>query len=276
MLQEMLAYSFMQRALLAAVLVGALCSTVSFFVVLRRLAFLGVGLSHAAMGGIAIGLAAGINPTLTGIIFAVGTALVTGYVSRAGRMGEDTVIGILYASGMALGIAVISTFKGYYPELFSLLFGNILAVSSRDLAVLGAALLAVFLFLALFFKELLALCFDEEMALAGGVPVTLLYLGLLAAMGVTVMVSVRLVGIVLASALMVIPGATGYRLSKNFRGMLAWSLAAGLAGSIGGLVLSFYYPVPPGATIVLVMTVFFLVTLAYRPLRQGKSRSAPN
>ncbi len=273
---ELLAFSFMQRALLAAVLVGTLCSTVSFFVVLRRLAFLGVGVSHAAMGGIAIGLAVGIEPTLAGMIFAVGAAVGTGCLSRAGKISEYTVIGILHASGMALGIAVISTFKGYYPELFSLLFGNILAVSSRDLAVLGAALLAVLAFLTLFFKELLALCFDEDAALAGGVPVTVLYLGLLAAMGGTVMVSVKLVGIVLASALMVIPGATGYRLSKNFRAMLAWSMATGLGGSAGGLILSFYYPVPPGAAIVLVMTLFFLASLVLRPRRQEGDASVPN
>ncbi len=263
----MMAYAFMQRALLATVLVGILCSTVSFFVVLRRMAFLGVGVSHAAMGGIAIGLAAGVNPTLAGMVFAVGAAVGTGCLSRAGKINEDTVIGIFQAFGMALGIAVISTFKGYYPDLFSLLFGNILAVSSRDLTVLVVAMPAILVYLALFFKELLALCFDEDMARAGGVPVTSLYLGLLAAMGVTVMVSVKLVGIVLASALLVIPGATGYRFGQNFRTMLAWSLVSGLGGSIGGLLLSFYYPIPPGAAVVMVMTLFFLVSLFSQPPR---------
>lgn len=261
MMAEMMAFSFMQRALLAAVLVGALCSAVSFFVVLRRLAFLGMGVSHAAMGGIAIGLAAGIDPTGVGIIFAVGAAVGTGCLSRVGKISEDIVIGILQASGMALGIVIISTFKGYYPDLFSLLFGNILAVLPRDLVVLGVALPVVLAYLLLFFKELLALCFDEDTALAGGVPVTALYLGLLAAMGITVMVSVKLVGIVLASALMVIPGATGYRLGKNFRAMLVWSFITGLGGCIGGLFLSFYFPVPPGAAIVLVMTLCFFVSL---------------
>lgn len=254
---EMLAFGFMQRALLAAFLVGALCSTVSFFVVLKRLSFLGAGISHAALGGIALGLVTGVNPALTGSAFAVATALSTGYISRAGKLHEDTVIGILYAAGMAFGIALISSARGYYPELFSLLFGNILAVTTGHLWLLAGVLLAVILFLLMFFKELLAICFDEEMALASGLPVTALYLGLLTAMALTVIVAVQLVGVVLVSALLVIPAATGYRLSSNFRIMLAISLAIGILSSLGGLVFSYFFRVPPGATIVLIMSAIF-------------------
>jgi zinc transport system permease protein len=261
----------MQRALLAAVLVGLLCSTLSFFVVLKRLSFLGAGISHTALGGIAIGLVTGIDPVLTGTIFAVGTAMSTGYISRVGKVGEDTVIGIFYATGMALGIALISSFKGYYPELFSLLFGNILSVSFSDLGLMAVALVVVLLFVTLFFKELLAICFDEEMATAGGLPVGSLYMGLLAAMGLTVMVSIQLVGVVLVAALIVIPGATAYRLSKNYRVMLGLSLFFGLSGSIGGLFISYYYPVPPGAAIVLMLAFMFAAAMALKPLSDKSS-----
>lgn len=270
-MSEILAYSFMQRALLAAVLVGLLCSTISFFVVLKRLSFLGAGISHTALGGIAIGLVTGVDPILTGSIFAVGTAMSTGYISRVGRVGEDTVIGIYYATGMALGIALISSFKGYYPELFALLFGNILSVSLNDLALMAAALVVVLLFVTLFFKELLAICFDEEMAVAGGLPVSSLYMGLLAAMGLTVMVSIQLVGVVLVAALIVIPGATAYRLCKNYRVMLGLSLFFGLSGSIGGLFISYYYPVPPGAAIVLILAFMFATAMALKPLFERSS-----
>ncbi len=269
---EMLTYSFMQRALLAAILVGILCSALSFFVVLKRLSFLGAGISHTALGGIALGLVSGINPVLTGSIFAVVTAMTTGYISRLGKVSEDTVIGIFYAFGMALGIALISTFKGYYPELFSLLFGNILSVSKQDLLVIGLVMGCILFFLILFFKEFLAICFDEEMALAGGLPVNTLYMGLLAAIGLTVMVSVQLVGVVLVAALIVIPGATGQRLCDNYRGMLAVSIATGLLGSTGGLVLSYYLPIPPGAAIVLIMTGLFVLSLALRPLIVGSRK----
>lgn len=272
-LSDMLAYGFMQRALFAALLVGTLCSTVSFFVVLKRLSFLGAGISHTALGGIALGLVANIDPVLTGTIFAVGTSMSTGYIARIGKISEDTVIGIFYASGMALGIALISTFKGYYPELFGLLFGNILSVSVRDLILMSLALGIILLFVSLFFKELLAICFDEEMAEAGGLPVGPLYMGLLAAIGLTIMVSIQLVGVVLVAALIVIPGATAYRLSKNYRSMFFLSLTVGLTGSFGGLMVSYYYPVPPGAAIVLVLAVVFAGTMAVKPLLEKYRRN---
>lgn len=260
-MSEMLSYSFMQRALIAALLVGTLCSVLSFFVVLKRLSFLGAGISHTALGGIAIGLVAKLDPVLTGSIFSVLTAMGVGYVSRAGKISADTVIGIFYAAGMALGIALISAFEGYYPELFSLLFGNILSVSLRDLLLMALVLTIALVFIVLFFKELLAICFDEEMAEAGGLPVGPLYLALLAVMGLTVIVSIQLVGIVLVAALIVIPGAAALRISRNYRGMLILSLVFGLAGSTGGLVLSYFYPVPPGAAIVLILTILFVLAL---------------
>lgn len=264
-MSEILAYGFMIRAIAAAVLVGTLCSVLSFFVVLKRLSFLGAGISHTALGGIAIGLVTGLNPLLTGSIFAVGTAVTAGYISRVGKVSEDTVIGIFYAAGMALGIALISGFKGYYPDLFSLLFGNILAVSSRDLYLIITVMVAVLLFVGLFFRELLAICFDEEMAVAGGLPVNFIYLGLLASIGLTIMVAVQLVGVVLVAALVVIPGATGYRLCSNYRQMMAAALVTGLTGSLGGLLLSYYYPLPPGAAIVLLMTALYIIALALKP-----------
>ena len=264
-LSEILSYSFMQRALMAALMVGLLCSTVSFFVVLKRLSFLGAGISHTSLGGIALGLVTGVDPVLTGSLFAVGTAMSTGYISRAGKINEDTVIGIFYAAGMALGIALISGFKGYYPELFGLLFGNILSVSGRDLIYMAVALVLIMAYMAIFFRELLAICFDEEMAIAGGLPVGPLYMGLLAAMGFTVMVSIQLVGVVLVAALIVIPGATAYRLSSNYRSMLLLSVFFGLAGCLGGLFLSYFYPVPPGAAIVLILAAFFALAMVGKP-----------
>lgn len=264
MIAQMLSYVFMQQALLAALLVGALCSTLAFFVVLNRLSFLGVGIAHTAMGGIAVGLVTGLNPFLCGSAFALITALGVGDLSRRGRLAEDTVIGILFPAGMAFGIALLSSRSGYYPEVFSLLFGNILAVQSSDLQLLGAAAVLVLLFVALFFKELLSISFDEEAARAGGIPVTPLYLGLLVAMALTIMVSVKLVGIVLASALLVIPAATGYRLSKNYRSMFLITLLTGTGGCVGGLVLAYFLNLPPGAVIVLFMAMLFLISLLYR------------
>ncbi len=193
------------------------------------------------------------------------TAVTTGLISKRGRFSEDTVIGILYTAGMALGIALISAARGYYPELFSLLFGNILAVTARELRLLAAVSAVVLIYVFLFFKELLALCFDEEMARASGLPVTSLYLGLLVAIALAVICSAQLVGTVLVSALLVIPAATGYRLSRHFRAMLIIAILVGNLGSIGGLILSFYYNIPSGASIVLVMTALFALALVLSP-----------
>lgn len=262
---EMLSYGFMQRAFIAVFMVGVLCSTLSFFVVLNRLSFMGAGISHAVLGGLAIGVLLGINPLYTGGAFAVLIALVIGYVSKYGNLQEDTVIGIFFATGMALGVALISMKEGFYPELFSLLFGNILAVTKEDLFFLGAVKLLVLLFLVIFFKELLTISFDEELARANGLPVTYLYLGLLTSLALTVVASVLVVGVVLASALLVIPAATGYKVSKNYRGMLAVAIALGVVSGFGGLTISYLYHIPPGAAIVLCGAFVFFLSFLGNP-----------
>lgn len=254
---EIFLYGFMQRAFLAILMVGVLCSTLSFFVVLNGLSFMGAGLSHAILGGMAIGLLIGINPLYMGAVFAVMLALLIGYISRTGKMREDTVIGIFFSTGMALGITLISMREGYYPELFSLLFGNVLAVTPADLLFLAAVMAAVLLFVFFFFKELLTISFDEELARANGLPATALYTGLLASLALTVVASVMVVGIVLASALLVIPAATGYRLSRNYRTMLPLSIAAGLLSGLAGLTFSYHYDIPSGASIVLFAALIF-------------------
>ncbi|NMB41919.1 MAG: metal ABC transporter permease [Firmicutes bacterium] len=254
---EIFSYGFMQRAFAAVFMVGILCSTLSFFVVLNGLSFMGAGISHAILGGMAIGLLIGTNPLYMGALFAVLIALLIGYISRHGKMKEDTVIGIFFSTGMALGIMLISLRENYYPELFSLLFGNVLAVTGADLIFLAAVMTGILLFVSFFFKELLAVSFDEELARANGLPTTALYMGLLASLALTVVVTVTVVGIVLSSALLVIPAATGYRLSSNYRTMLPLSIAVGLASGLAGLVFSYYYDIPSGASIVLFAALIF-------------------
>lgn len=259
---DFLSYAFMQRALLAVVMAGLLCSTLSFFVVLNRLSFMGAGISHAILGGLAIGFLLNINPLYSAGVFAVLIALAVGHFTRNGRMEADTVIGIFFPTGMALGVFLISLKEGYHPELFSLLFGNVLAVAPQDLWFLGILMLVVLLFVLVFFKELLVISFDEELALANGLPVTLLYMGLLVSMALTVVVSVRVLGVVLAAALLVIPAATGHLLCRDYHFMLYTSLAVGLGSGFLGLGFSYNFDVPSGAAIVLCAAlVFFLSRL---------------
>lgn len=257
----------MQRALLAAVLVGIIGGFTSFFVVLKRLAFIGAGVSHAAFGGVAIGLHLGMDPLLSGGLFATLVSWAIGWVSRRGGMHEDTVIGVFFAGSMALGVVLMSLLEGWMTDLFSFLFGNILAVTAADLTILAAVGAAVTAFLALYFKELLTFAFDEELARAEALPVTSLYYGLLTALAATLIVAVKVVGIVLVSALMVIPAAIGYELSRNFRGMLAIALVSGVACNVAGLVVSYIYDVPAGATMVLCAAGLFLVSVMVSPRR---------
>ncbi len=257
---DILAYGFMQKAFLAAVMTGLLCSLLSFFVYLNRLSFMGAGVSHAMLGGLALGVLLNLNPLYTGSLFAILVALLVGYISKYGKIQADTVIGIFFSTGMALGITLISFKSGYYPELFSLLFGNVLTVTAADLWVLAAVMVLVLLFIFIFFKELLAISFDEELARANGLPVNFLYLGLLVSLALTVVASVLVVGIVLASALLVIPAAAGYRLCANYRAMLLCSVATGIVSGLAGLLFTYHYDVPSGAAIVLCASAIFFLT----------------
>jgi zinc transport system permease protein len=263
----MLAYGFGQRALIGGLLIATTCSVMSFFIIVRRMAFAGMGISHAAFGGVAVGIAAGVNPIVTAGAFCVGVAGGIGWLSRKGRLHEDAVIGILFSASMALGVVLIAVSGAYNQDLLSYLFGSILAMSWFDVAVLAVLSVLAVAFLILFFKELLFFSFDEETATASGVPVRLVYYGLLITMALTIVVSIKLVGIILISALIVIPGATGLQVFRNYRGVLIVSLACGLASVVAGLYLSFRFDIASGATIVLIMFALFLLGVMVSPRR---------
>lgn len=271
-MMEMLAYDFMQRAIVAGLIVGVLCSFISFFVLLKRLSFVGVGISHSAFGGVALGLFLGVNPVLAGGLFATLVAWCIGYVSRRGEIQEDASIGIFFSCAMALGITVVGFKEGYYIDLFSFLFGNILAVNAQDLRLLAGLGAAVLLLLGLFFKELLFMCFDEEMARVNGVPVSFLYYLLLTCIAVTVVVAVKVVGIILASALLVIPAATAHELTGNFRRVIPLSVLAGVFSAMAGLWLSYNYNLASGSTIVLFAGLLFLLAFTFSPRRRNPQK----
>jgi ABC-type Mn2+/Zn2+ transport system permease subunit len=183
-------------------------------------------------------------------------------------------IGIFYAAAMALGILFIGLSTGYNVDLFGYLFGSILAVSTSDLWLIGLLGLGVLLVVLLFFKELFFLSFDEEMARVNGLPVELLYYLLLGMMAITVVVAIKIVGIILVSALLVIPGATAFQITRNFRLMMLLSVLVGVVCGVVGLVLSYQFDLAPGATIVLTATGLFLICLIFSPRRRRKTRRA--
>ena len=263
-------FAFMQRALAAAVLVGLLCGILGFFVVLRRLAFIGVGISHSAIGGVAIGILAGWNPLLTGAFFAVAVALGIALVSQSDRISEDTVIGVFFSGSMAMGIVLFSMKSGYQQDLFSYLFGSVLAISTGELTALACASAVIMALIILTFKEHLLIAFDEEVASAYGHKVVALNVLLLVLLAFTVVIGVRLVGLLLIQALLVVPAAIAALCVVNFRWQVLLSALVGSLSGVAGLVLAYQLDVAAGGTIVLVAVSLFFVTLLARMLsRQG-------
>lgn len=261
---EFLSYEFGRRALLAGLVVGLGCAVLAFFVVLRRMAFVGVGISHAALGGVALGVLLGLNPVLSALVFSVAVAWLIGAIGGRGQLSEETAIGIFFPTAMALGVALMAGTPDYRQSLLSYLFGNILLVQRGDL-VLATVLVGITLLVILaLFKELLFISVDEETARAAGLPAVGLRYLLLTLLALTIVSAIKVVGIVLVSAFLVIPAATAQLVAPSMRAMLGLSVAFALASVVGGLWLAWVLDLPSGAAIVLTGAAFFSLAMAGR------------
>lgn len=260
----MLELAFMQRALLAAVLVGLVAGAMGFFVVLRRLAFIGVGISHSAIGGVALGVLLGFEPLLAGAVFAGAVALGIAVTSRRAKLPEDAVIGVFFSTSMALAVVLFSLERGYQPDLFGYLFGNVLAISPADLAGLAAASALILGALGLTFREHLFIAFDEEVARAYGHRVDGMNALLLLLLAATVVVGMRLVGALLIQALLVVPAAAAALWVRGYRGQLLVSVGVAVACGLAGLAAAYALDVAAGGAIVLVTAAVFFVALLAR------------
>jgi manganese/iron transport system permease protein len=262
-----LALGFMQRALMASVLVGALAALVGVYVVLKGLAFIGDAVSHAAFPGVVAAFMLKLPIYPGAVAAAVLTALGIGWVSRRAALRLDTSIGVLFAGAFAAGVLLMSTIKGYVGDLMSFLFGNVLAVTPSDLVGVSILALLVLLSLAASYKELLFATFDPLGAQAAGYPVGLLEYGLLVLVALAIAVSIQVVGIILVVAMLVTPAATAQLLTDRFGRLLALSVALSVLEAVVGLYLSFYGNWASGATIVLVQTAVFGMALIISPRR---------
>lgn len=261
LLLEPLQLGFMQRGLVAAILVGIVCAVMGAFVVLRGLAFIGDAVSHAAFPGLVIAFLLGIPLYVGGAVAAVTTALAIGWVARKGRLRFDTAVGVLFAGMFALGIALFSTIDDYVADLFSYLLGNVLGITAGDIvqvAVLGAIVLAVVFILR---KEFLYASFDPAGAAASGLPVQWLDYLLLGLIGVTIVVSIQTVGIIMVVAMLVTPAATAELLVNRFWDLVRVAIAVAVVSAVVGLYLSYYLNIASGASIVLVETLCFAMAL---------------
>lgn len=260
---EPLGYPIFIRALVAAVLVGTVCSVVGTYVVLRGLAFIGDAIGHAAFPGVVVAFLLQAPFYLGAAVAAVATALSIGFVTRRTTLRADTAIGVLFAGTFALGIFLFSAIRGYVADLFSFLVGNILFISFTDLIgllALGGLVLAA---VAVLWKELLYATFDPLGAAASGLPVGWLEYVLLVLVALTIVVSVQAVGIILVVAMLVTPAAAAQLLTTRFARLMALAVAFGVGGAVAGLYLSYWLDVASGASIVLVETALFLTVLAF-------------
>lgn len=272
LLTDPLAYGFMQRGLLAALMVGVVCAVMGTFVVLKGLAFIGDAVSHAAFPGLVIAYLVGAPLYLGGAIAAVATALSIAWVSRRGQLRFDTSVGVLFAGTFAFGVLIFSTIKGYAGDLLGYLLGNVLGITATDLFQLAALGLIVLATVAFLRKELLYATFDPQGAGASGLPVAGLEYLLLGLLGVTIVVSIQAVGIIMVVAMLVTPAATAQLLVTRFSRLVALSIGVAVVSAVAGLYLSFYWNVASGAAIVLFETMLFGLALVLGP-KTGLARA---
>jgi len=262
-----LEFEFMQRALLAVMLVGVVSAVIGAFVVVRGMAFIGDALAHASFAGVAAAFALGVSIYLGAVVAAVATALGIAFISQRGRLRFDTAIGVFFVGAFALGVVIVSRQENYTVDLFSFVFGNVLGVSWGDLALMAAIGVVVVMLVGVFYKELLFTSYDATVAAAAGLPVAPLEYGLLALLALSTVVALQAVGIVLVVAMLVTPAATAGLLVRRLHHVIFVGAAIALASAVVGLYVSYHAGVASGAAIVLVATAFFVVALVVAPRR---------
>lgn len=261
-----LQYPFMVRALVASVLVSGLCAVIGAYVVLRSMAFLGDALAHSVLPGIAAGLLiSGRGDRRSLFWWALGTAIAVslgiGWIGERSKIREDTAIGIVFAGMFALGVALLSTVRGFAVDLVHILFGNVLGVSSWDLVVIGGFGAAILLTVIFFYKEFLVVTFDPTLAATLRIRAAFYRRLLLVLVAVVVVVSLQTVGLGLMLAMLITPATTAFLLTRRLPWMMGTGAILGAVSGVVGLYLSFYWGIASGAAIVLVATGFFLVSL---------------
>jgi ABC-type Mn2+/Zn2+ transport system permease subunit len=262
-----LSYAFLQRGLLAALMVGVLCSVIGCYIVLRSMAFLGDAMAHAVLPGVGIAYLLGRNLTLGALAAALVVALGVGLFSRRGTIKEDTAIGVLFAAALSLGVVMISSIRTYAVDLSHILFGNVLGVSTLDLwltAGLGAVILIL---IFVFYRPFLVISFDPVLATTLRMRVGLYNNLLLILLALTIVISMQTVGVGLVAAMLVTPAATAFLLVRRLPTMMVLSGLIGGVSSLVGLFASYHLNVASGAAIVLTTTAFFLLAFLFAPQR---------
>jgi manganese/iron transport system permease protein len=268
-------YHFMQNAILAGLLGGITCSVVGVFVVTMHLSFIGVCIAHAAFAGALLGVWLGFNPLIGALLFSLAAAAIIGPVADRGELNPDTSIGIIFSLMLGLAFLFMGLMHGARTEALSLFWGSILTVGRQDIIFLAATTGVIVGLVAIFYKEIQAVICHREVALAVGIPATVIFYGLLFSTGVTITASLQSIGGLLIYTLILNPAAAAYQLTYSLKKMLLIALAFGVVSCWAGLVASYFFDIPSGAAIVITSAIMFGLATAFSPKRKVKGWQKP-
>ncbi|MFH1307138.1 MAG: metal ABC transporter permease [Candidatus Micrarchaeota archaeon] len=266
MVFELLEYHFFQNAVMVAVLVSIASGIVGAYITVKRMSLITGSIAHGAFGGLGAGYFLGINPFAGAVAFSILSAFAITYAHEKARKRLDALLSLIWAFGMALGLLFIFMTPGYAGDLFSYLFGNILLVSNFDLILTAALVFAVVLCTALFYNLFLSVSFDEEYAKVSNMPVNFAYLAMFGLIALVVVMVIQVVGIVLMIGLLTVPAATAQLFERTIKRIMALAILISLACSLSGLVLAYYVDFPPGPLIILLISLVYMIGIAYKRL----------
>ncbi len=270
---ELLDYAFFRNALWGSLLASIACGLIGSYVVARRMVFISGGITHASFGGIGIGFYFGFNPVLSAMVFSVLSAFGIQWLSKNQNVREDSAIAVFWSLGMAIGIILIFLSPGYAPNLSEYLFGNILTISLTDNIFLGVLSLILMLFFSFFYRPILNTAFDKEFAQTRGVNVAFFEYILIMFVAVTIVLSIRLVGIVLLISLLTVPQMTANIFTHKFSKIMLLSVVISFIGCVAGLLISYYLNVPSGAFIIFVLISIYLLAKLSKSLFRNRLKN---
>lgn len=258
---DWLALPFIQRAVLAGLILGALLAILGIFVVLRRMAFFSDGISHASLAGVAVGVLANTNPLITALGISALLAIAMAWLERRTKLASDAIVGLIFTGGMATGVILLALKSGYQPELVSFLFGNILSIQWSELLLMALLAVLILTFFLINYKRLALMVLNPEIAYLSGVPVALYQTILYVTVAVAAVLGIKMLGVALLSALLIVPVSTAKLIAKSFRSLMIWSVVMAEITIIAGIILSIQLDLPTGAVIVLCGLMLFGLTL---------------
>lgn len=263
-IRVLISQPFLQNAMIMGILASFACGVVGTYVVVKKIGYISGGIAHAVLGGMGVAYYIGVNPIHGAIVAALIAAVIIGIVSIKVHQHEDTVIGAIWAIGMAIGIIFISKTPGYNVDLMSYLFGNILMVTKSDILTIAGLNVGILVIVLIYYKQFTAVCFDEEYARLQGVNVTYIYILLLCVIAITVVILIQVVGLILVIALLTLPAAIAGHYSKRLSKMMILATVLGMAFTIFGLAVSYSPNLPAGATIILIAGFSYLLSFTIK------------